>query len=116
VDPILTGASSASKILPLAYNEQRKLRRRDEVRNLFNALPGALQSDHRIPAAHKKKVLGVTRGLRVDPTICGGLKALLDGNSSALPAQSCMPEGTSRTGSSSRPRRCYDRWPRGHWR
>ncbi len=86
MDPILTGASSASKILPLAYNEQRKLRRRDEVRNLFNALPGALQSDHRIPAAHKKEVLGVARGLRVDPTICGGLKALLDGDSSALPA------------------------------
>ncbi|MGA2165628.1 MAG: hypothetical protein ABSH36_14340 [Solirubrobacteraceae bacterium] len=85
MDPIITGASSASKILPLAYNEQRKLRRRDEVRNLFSALPVALRSDHRIPAAHKKEVLEVVRGLRVDPTVCGGLKALLDGDSSVLP-------------------------------
>jgi hypothetical protein len=77
MDPIVTGASSASKFLPLAYNEQRKLRRRDEVRNLFNALPGALQSDHRIPAAHKNEVLGMVHGLRVDPTICGGLDRLL---------------------------------------
>jgi len=86
MDPIVTGASSASKILPLAHKAQRKLRRRDEVRNLFNALPVVLQSDHRIPAAHKKEVLGVVRGLRVNPTVCGGLKALLDGDSSVLPA------------------------------
>ncbi len=86
MDPIVTGASSASKILPLAYNEVRKLRRRDQVRNLFNALPVALQSDHRVPAAHKKEVLRAVRGMQVNPTVCGGLKALLDGHSSVLPA------------------------------
>jgi tetratricopeptide (TPR) repeat protein len=85
MDP-LSGASVASKIVPLAVSEQRKLARRNEVQNLFKDLPKALKSDHRVPSQHKREVLKAVRGLRVNPKVGSCLKSLLEGDSSVLPA------------------------------
>jgi tetratricopeptide (TPR) repeat protein len=83
----LTGgiAGGAKTIVPLAVKELKKLRRRDEVRNLFNDATKHVRSDHRVPAEHKKEVLARVKGLRVDPTVGGCLKRLLDGDNSVLP-------------------------------
>ena len=70
---------------PLAAKELRKLRRRNEVRNLFDDAVRQVRSDHRVPASEKKAVLKRIRALRVDPTVGGCLKRALDGDSSVLP-------------------------------
>lgn len=84
MDPVST-ASAAAKVIPLAATEQRKLMRRNEVQNLFRAVPRALKGDHRVPAGHKRKVMNGLRGVRVDPQVGGCLKCLLEGDSSVLP-------------------------------
>jgi hypothetical protein len=85
VDPI-TSASTGAKALPSLARELRKLKRRDEVRNIFAAVTKTLASDYRIPEQHRREVMKTVRGLPLDPTIGGALKALLDGDSSVLAA------------------------------
>ncbi|MGO9490382.1 MAG: PIN domain-containing protein [Solirubrobacteraceae bacterium] len=83
MDPI-TGASTGAKALPPLVRELRKLRRRDEVRNIFGAVAKMLASDYRVPAEHRREVMRRVRGLPLDPTLGGALRALLEGDSSVL--------------------------------
>jgi tetratricopeptide (TPR) repeat protein len=83
MDPI-TGASTGAKALPSVLRELRRLRRRDEVRNIFSAVARTLASDYRVPAEHRRDVMRRVQGLPLDPTLGSALKALLEGDSSVL--------------------------------
>jgi tetratricopeptide (TPR) repeat protein len=83
MDPIAS-ATAGAKALPALLRELRKLRHRDEVRNIFGAVATALASDYRVPAEHRRDVMRRVRGLPLDPTLGGALKALLEGDSSVL--------------------------------
>ncbi|HEV2974934.1 MAG TPA: hypothetical protein VGX69_08030 [Solirubrobacteraceae bacterium] len=83
MDPI-TGASTGAKALPSLLRELRKLKRRDEVRNIFSMVGKTLESDYRVPAEQRREVMKRVRGLPLDPTLGGALKALLEGDSSVL--------------------------------
>jgi hypothetical protein len=85
MDPITT-ASVASKVVAPGKRELRKLRRRNEVQNLYKAVATTLASDYRVPAQHKRAVMKTVKGLPLDPNVGGCLRALLEGDSSVLPA------------------------------
>jgi hypothetical protein len=85
MDPITT-TSVASKVVAPGTRELRKLRRRNEVQNLYKAAAKMLASDYRVPAQHKRAVMKTVKGLPLDPTLGGCLKSLLEGDSSVLPA------------------------------
>ena len=84
MDPV-TGASTGAKTVPVVARELRKLKRRDEVRNIFAAVKKTLASDYRVPPTHKREVMKTVGDLPLDPTMGGALKALLEGDSTVLP-------------------------------
>ncbi len=88
VDPIITPAAAlkaSSSVVPLARKEQRKFSRRNEVRNLFKATRKTVSSDYRIPGPKRSEVIKKVKGLHVDPTMGGCLKAMLAGDLSVEP-------------------------------
>jgi hypothetical protein len=83
MDPITSAATGAKALPPLAA-ELRKLKRRDEVSNIFKAVAKTLASDYRVPAEYRRKVMKRVRGLPLNPSLGEALKALLEGDSSVL--------------------------------
>ena len=82
MDPV-SGAVTGVKIVSLSSTALRDLHRRNEVGNLFAAIPKAVRRDHRVPADHHDEVMRAVDGLKVDPHTGGCLKTLLEGNSAA---------------------------------
>jgi tetratricopeptide (TPR) repeat protein len=83
MDPI-SGAATGAKAVPPIAAELRKLKRRDEVSNIFKAVAKTLTTDYRVPGQHRRKVMKRVRGLPVDPSLGEALKSLLEGDSTVL--------------------------------